>query len=35
VPGGALGAPVHASIDGTVVEIRADAIVIEGKRHVA
>ncbi len=35
VPEGALGAPVHASIDGTVVEIRVDAIVIEGKRHVA
>lgn len=35
VPGGALGAPVHASIDGTIVEIRADAIVIEGERHAA
>ena len=35
VPEGALGAPVHASIAGTVAEIRADAIVIEGERHVA
>lgn len=35
VPGGALGAPVHASIDGKIVEIRADAIVIEGERHAA
>ncbi|HRF47079.1 MAG TPA: SLBB domain-containing protein [Anaerolineales bacterium] len=35
IPEGALGAPVHASIAGTVVEIRADAIVIEGIRHVA
>jgi len=31
IPGGALGAPVHASLSGVVCEINSDSIVIEAR----
>ncbi len=32
IPEGALGAPIHASIDGTITAVTADAIVIDNER---